>query len=149
MTPQQGGAVHDRTLSYLVLFELTVDQQGRLLVHFLCDSMSHRVVGLQASVEGRVTVLVVDILFGMSGVGAGGRTMLQRHANFSNDTPLKFNISTIKYTTLHVCTKYNLYRWSQRHTGQILVTSYSIMCCTSTSDTSSLSGSGIFFFSSV
>lgn len=57
----------DCLVVYLVLLELPVDQQRRLFVHFLSDSVSHSIVGLQASVETCVAVLIVNILFGVSG----------------------------------------------------------------------------------
>lgn len=56
---------------YLVLLELPIDQQCGLFIHFLSDSMSHSVVGLQASVETCIAVLIIYILLGMS-VGEGG-----------------------------------------------------------------------------
>lgn len=52
---------------YLVLLKLPIDQQCGLFVHFLSDSMSHSVVGLQASVETGITVLIIYILLGVSG----------------------------------------------------------------------------------
>lgn len=52
---------------YLVLLELPIDQQCGLFVHFLSDSMSHGVVGLQASVETCIPVLIIYILLGVSG----------------------------------------------------------------------------------
>lgn len=55
--------------SYLVLFELSVDQQGGLLVHFLSHSVGHSVVGLQASVETGAAVLIVHVLLGVPGRG--------------------------------------------------------------------------------
>lgn len=55
--------------SYLIFFELSVDQQGGLLVHFLSHSVGHSIVRLQASVETGVAVLVVHILPGVSARG--------------------------------------------------------------------------------
>lgn len=51
--------------SHLILFKLPVDQQGGLLVHLLGHGVSDSIVGLQASVETGVAVLVVHILLGM------------------------------------------------------------------------------------
>lgn len=59
--------------SYLVLFELPVDQQGGLLVHFLSHSVGDSIVRLQASVETGVAVLVVHILLGVPERGEVGR----------------------------------------------------------------------------
>lgn len=52
---------------YLVLLELPIDQQCGLFVNFLSDGVSHGIVGLQASVETCVAVLIIDILLGVSG----------------------------------------------------------------------------------
>lgn len=62
---------------YLVLLELPIDQQSGLFVHFLGDCVSHSVVGLQASVETCITVLVIDILLGVSGGWGGYNTSNQ------------------------------------------------------------------------
>lgn len=52
---------------YLVLLELPIHQQCGLFVNFLSDGVSHGIVWLQASVETCVTVLIVNILLGVSG----------------------------------------------------------------------------------
>lgn len=49
---------------YLVMFECAVDQQRRLLLHPLNDSMGHTVIRLGAGLSSRNTVLIVDILLG-------------------------------------------------------------------------------------
>lgn len=51
---------------YLVLFEYSVHQQGRLSIHLLSDSVSHGVVRLQAASEGGATVFVVDVLLSVT-----------------------------------------------------------------------------------
>lgn len=53
-------------LVHLILFELPVYQQGGLLVHLLCDSVSDRVVRLQPSGKSRTAVLVIHVLLSVS-----------------------------------------------------------------------------------
>lgn len=53
-------------LVHLILLELPVYQQGGLLVHLLCDGVSHRVVRLQASGKSRTAVFVIHVLFSIS-----------------------------------------------------------------------------------
>lgn len=71
------GCPVDSTLtveSHLILLQLSVDQQGGLLVHFLSHSVGHCVVRLQASVETGVAVLVVHVLLGVPERGGDGET---------------------------------------------------------------------------
>lgn len=51
---------------YLVLFEHSVHQQGRLFIHPLSDCVSHGVVWLQAASEGCATVFIVNVLLGVT-----------------------------------------------------------------------------------
>lgn len=52
---------------YLVMFECAVDQQRRLLLHPLNDSMGHTIIRLGAGLSGRNTVLIIHILLGRPG----------------------------------------------------------------------------------
>lgn len=70
---------------YLVLLELSINQQWGLFVHFLSDSMSHSIVGLQASIETCVTVLIVYILLGVSGGSSGGERWKKYSETFCVD----------------------------------------------------------------
>lgn len=47
---------------YLVMFECAVDQQRRLLLHPLNDSMGHTIIRLGAGLSSRNTVLIIHIL---------------------------------------------------------------------------------------
>lgn len=62
---------------YLVLLELPINQQCGLFVHFFSDSMSYGIVGLQASVETGIAVLIVHILLGMSRGRRGEKNTLR------------------------------------------------------------------------
>lgn len=53
-----------RVCVYLVLFEHPIDQQWRLLLHPLNDSVGHAVVRLGAGLASRNTVLIIHILLG-------------------------------------------------------------------------------------
>lgn len=53
--------------AYLVMFERSINQQGRLLLHPLHDGMSHSIVGLCGGLSSGNAVLVIHILFGRPG----------------------------------------------------------------------------------
>lgn len=50
--------------AYLVMFKHAVDQQRRLLLHPLDDSVGHPIVGLRAGLSGGNAVLIVHVLLG-------------------------------------------------------------------------------------